>query len=401
MFPSGRDRRGTNPVNLVVLTMFPSPNTMALRKQFHATAKGRAQTLGPPGVDDQPNKFLGVKAWAPVFANRDAVKLARRLGGSIATERCHVYTSFNACRITNENGDTISQAAFEAQHVLMGVTTDGSQITFGDVAQEEERVGVCVHGLMHITNRGWSFFSPGMPVTYKLRAVDETKRTEETEKLVKAMTKDYAGDQDDMSPLIVEWRPYELYIANAVTGVSAFLGPILANPALLSYAKQDFMNTSNFRPGAPYEDETLEMSALGMEIAKMAQSFGLVFLQVLLAKGVVVPAQGIANDIFLQALCDQLFGTTFGNQNVNAPFASDMLSSLLGALYTPSAANAPPAPPPAFGTLKIPPASEYLRKNSARAVLDIIGRLHNDAATRLIGRAGAYAKPGDQMALYK
>jgi hypothetical protein len=395
-------------VNLVVLTMFPSPNTMALRKQFYAMPAGRNATLGPPGVDDQPNKFLGVKAWAPVFANRDAVKLARRLGGSIATERCHVYTSFNACRITDETGSTMSQAAFEAQHVLMGVTTDGSQITFGDVAQEEERVGVCVHGLMHITNRGWNFFSPGMPVTYRLRNVIQSERDAETEKLVKAMTKDYAGDENDMSPLIVEWRPYELYIANAVTGVSAFLGPILANPGLLSYAKQDFMAGSNFRPGALYEDETLEMSALGMEIAKMAQSFGLVFLQVLLAKGLVVPgqgfvvpAQGNTNDIFLQALCDQLFGTTYGNQNVNAPFATDMLSSLLGALYTPSAANAPPAPLPAFGNLTIPAASEYLRKSTGKRVLDIIGRLHNDAATRLIGRAGAYAKPGDQMALYK
>lgn len=408
MFPSGRERRNLNPVNLVVWIAFPSTAAMQVRKNFYSKAEGKNATLGPPGTDDEPNKFMGVNAWAPVFANREAVQLARSLAGSLANEKCHVYTSINAARTTDANGKPLSQAAFEAQHILLGLTTDGSQITYGDPAQEEERVGVIVHGLASTVNWGWNVFSPCMPITYKFPAVKLADRKRELDKRKKAMTPDFAGDDTDMRPLLREWQPYAEYIASAQTGVSVFLGSVVQNQRAPDYSAADFMQTDRLRTVPQYEDETLEMKALGAEIAKMSQSFGLTMLAVLLTRGEIVPAEGVSSLDYLQDLCDRLFGSA--NQMASADFelVSQVLSAQLGPLYVP-----PPAaedldglaPPPLelpviFSRDEVPVPLERLRLMAAKGFLEITGRLHADASNRLLGRAASFARPGDKVALY-
>ncbi len=405
MYLSGRDRRNTNPVNLVVWIAFPAEATMNVRKAFYYSNKNKNATLGRPGTEDEPNKFMAVNAWAPVFANREGVNLARAVAGSLANEKCHVYTSLNAARLTDTNGEPFSQAAFEAQHILLGVTTDGSQITLGDPAQEEERVGVTVHGLMSIRNWGWHTFSPGMHITYKLPSVNSEIRAAQTAKRIKAMTKDCAGHEEDMSPILFEWQPYQEYVSTATTGVSVFLGPIVQG-SVPDYSKESFMGPSGIRLPVQADNEVLEMGSLGMEIAKMSQSFGLTFLAVLLERGEVVPRGNFPSNFdYLTDLCERLFGSADRTAQVDKELALDVLSAQLGSVYLPygSAANGSinlPMPEPIFGQ-DVPAALENLRTSVLKMFLEITGRLHGQAAGRLIGRAAGYARAGDQMPIYK
>jgi len=403
MFLSGRERRNLNPVNLVVWIAFPSTAAMKVRKSFYHSNKNKNTTLGPPSTEDKPNKFMAVNAWAPVFANREAVTLARAVAGSLANEKCHVYTSFNACRVTDSNNKPLTQAAFEAQHILLGVTTDGSQITLGDPAQEEERVGVIVHGLMSIRNWGWNTFAPGMHITYQLPSVEPTRRATDTAKRMKAMTKDCAGHEDDMSPLLIEWQPYLQYISSATTGVNAFLGPIV-NGVAPDYSKDSFMGPGSIRLGVPLENEVREMSDLGKEIAKMSQSFGLTFLAVLLARGEVVATSGVDNYDYLNTLCERLFGSADLTASADQELALQVLSAQLGSVYLPygsaNGSNTSPLPEPNF-VQNVPDVLEALRTSVLKMFLEITGRLHSEAAGRLIGRAAGYARAGDNLDIYK